>query len=334
MHKLARIAALLLVVVAVVLALVALNLGKRDGAREATTAAAAPAARAPSSGDTRPAVVAAAVALPAGQPIAAGALRLVRLAQAPAGSFASVDVVAGSLPRVDIPAGTAITPELLAHGVAVRLRPGERALAVAVDELAGAGNRIAPGDYVDVFLSLKAAPPGSPRGTATDDQARLLLSRLRVLAYGGQDLPAAATSAAPAADGKSVALARTDNPPPHTAVLAVPVAEVGKLLLGAQNGRLALALRHPADPGRPDDALFPAPRAALAPLAGLDPAQRARLALPENRAFAGIDGAGLAGAAGVPQPAARPRKGAGTAGLEIIRGTARGDAYSARPPSP
>jgi pilus assembly protein CpaB len=331
MHKLTRIVALLLVAVAVVLALVALNLGKR----EAAPVAAAPAAARETDGRGKlPAVVTAAIALPAGRPIPADALRLAHLASAPAGSFASVDAVAGSLPRVDIPAGATITSELLARGMAVRLKPGERALAVPVDELAGAGNRIAPGDYVDVFLSLKATPPGGPRGTATEDQARLLLSRLRVLAYGGQDLPSPAASTAPPADGKAVAAARTDNPPPRTAVLAVPVADVGKLLLGAQNGRLALALRHPVDAGRPDDALFPAPRAALAPLAGLDEAQRARLASPENRAFAGIDGAGLAGTAGAPQSAAHPRKGTGAAGLEIIRGTARSGAYSARHPSP
>jgi len=324
MQKFTRIAALLLVVVAVVLAIAAFTLGRH--ASQTTVAQANPNATATTRSDTaQPAmtqVVAANSALPAGQPIAASALHLVSVpqTQVPPDSYTAIDAVAGDVPLVDIPANTSITANLLAHGVAMALKPGERALSVPVDELTSAGNRVLPGDYVDVFLSLKPNTAGGYGAKKETTQTRLLLSRLRVLAYGSHDLPKPKTAADTASAGDKAKAAGNPPPPPHTAVLAVPVDEVDQLLLGTQDGKLSLALRHPEDTGKPDDTLFPQPRHVLSPIAKLTPEQRQALDEPENQAYAGIDGAGLAGSAHAIPPGAvhhvrrAPR-------IEIIRGT-------------
>jgi pilus assembly protein CpaB len=88
-------------------------------------------------------------------------------------------------------------------------------------------------------------------------------------------------------------------------VLAVPVADANRLLLGAQQGKLFLALRNPADTGLPDLALFPQARGVIDPLRGLDAEQQLALQRPENHAFAGIDGDALAGRGNAPPAAPR-----------------------------
>lgn len=327
MQKITRIAAVLLIALAVVLAIVAFSLGRRAMKPASEPVAASPASEPEAAPRTVIAIVTAATALPAGQPIPPSALRLAGDPQPPPGSYTSTDAVVGDIPLVDIPTGATITAGLLAHGVALALKPGERALALPVDELTAAGNRILPGDYVDVFLSLKPAPAAGNNNAKEFTQTRLLLSRLRVLAYGSQDLPSTPSavnkSAATTANDKP--LVKSDNattpPPPRTAVLAVPVDEVDRLLLGTQDGKLSLALRHPDDSGRPDDGLFPQPRDVLSPLTSLSAEQRQQLEAPENRAYAGINGNGLAGQAATTARPAAPRHASTSQGIEIIRGT-------------
>jgi pilus assembly protein CpaB len=333
MQKITRIAAMLLVAFAFVLALLAFVLGRRN-VQQSPVPLAAHATAAPTPAANGMPVVVAADALPAGQVISFASLHVVNEAQAPQGSFSDVDAVAGRMPLVGIPAGTVITPDLLAHGMAMQLIPGERALAVPVDEVAGVGNRVLPGDYVDVFLSLKN-PSNAGLGQNRDQsQTRLLLSRLRVLAYGDHNLPVpAASTAKPVGNTAGQASARADtNDSPRTAVLAVPVAEVDQLLLAAQNGKLTLALRYPGDESQPDSQLFPQPPVVLSPLAYLSDSQHERVNSPENDAFAGIDGSGLAG-----QIVAFPRAIVHhhvevASGLEIIRGTQRSDDQGSHSP--
>lgn len=335
MLKLTRIAAVLLIALAAILAVVAFSVSRRAG-----EAPAAPAQTRAAEAQTWP-VVEAVNALPAGLPIAAKDLRVAGRAQPVAGGFTTVSDVVGAVPTRDIAAGTALDGLVIAQGYALRLNPGERALAVPVDELVAAGNRIQPGDFVDVFLNLRSTPGVRDDG---DAQARLLLSRLRVLSYGADDLgtpaPASATTDTPspadsraqditqrpsssrANDASSTAAARS-------AVLAVPVADASRLLLGAQQGKLFLALRNPADVGQPDLALFAQPAGVLAPRRELTPEQRLALQSPENDAYAGIDSAALAGRSSArPVPVAStgsaPRRSAPRLdrGVEIIRGDA------------
>ncbi|MGE8214684.1 hypothetical protein D3C87_1169650 [compost metagenome] len=337
MLKLTRIAAVALIVLALVLALVAFLVSRRT---PQTVVAPSPAvAGQPQSWP----VVEAATLLPAGRPISAADLRIGAAPQAPTSGYATLAAATGAVPMHDIPAGTALNSALMAQGYALRLNPGERALAVPVDELVAAGNRILPGDYVDVFLNLRAPPGMNTDGQA---QARLLLSRLRVLSYGAADATPAQVAAAnatqaqaPAAgndsraqDIQGTSTGATDsgsaNAPIRSAVLAVPVAEANRLLLGAQQGKLFLALRNPADVGQPDQSLFAQPGGVLDARRELSPEQRLALASPENDAFAGLDSDALAGRSGA-RPARTPPPVRASAprlaprldrGVEIIRG--------------
>ncbi|MDG2524442.1 Flp pilus assembly protein CpaB [Stenotrophomonas sp. HITSZ_GD] len=341
MQKATRLAALLLVAFAIVLLLLAMLLGLR--------------ARSPSAGPTptmslapAPAhaqVLVAARDLPAGEPLDANDLRVSQVEAMPPGSYAAPSALVGKILSTPVAAGAIISASMLAHGLALELQPGERAIAVPVDELAGAGNRVVPGDYVDVFMNLK-----SRAREGDDSQNRLLLSRLRVLSYGAQDLgqppaPQAAGTESPAESGnaRADAIAARENggaastastagaQPARSAVLAVPVAQANRLLLAAQDGKLFLALRHPSDNGSPDESLFPRPRNVLKPRLDLSPELREAAASPENDAYAGIDADALAGREGAPTlpagvPARRdaaPHRSAAPP-LVVIRGTQAG----------
>lgn len=331
MLKLTRIAAVALIALALLLAVVAFLVSRRA----APTVVAAP--QVAGQPQQWP-VVEAAGELPAGRPINAADLRIGSAPQAPQGGYASIAEATGAVPVHTIAAGTPLNSALMARGYALRLNPGERALAVPVDELVAAGNRILPGDYVDVFLNLRA-PQGM--GTEGQAQARLLLSRMRVLSYGaadtapGQAAPtdtageASADARAQDIQGSASSTSSTSTSAPvRSAVLAVPVAEANRLLLGAQQGRLFLALRNPADVGQPDQELFARPGGVLDARRELSPEQRLALQSPENDAYAGIDSDALAGRstrspARSPAPvrASAPRQAPRLdRGVEIIRG--------------
>lgn len=337
MQKVTRTVALLLVALAGLLLVVAIAMGLRKPKPAAPVATTAPMQR----GEV--AVVVAARDLPAGIPITTGDLRMAPLAALPPGGFANAAPLIGKVPTVAIGSGTPLTSNQLAEGLALNLQPGERALAVPVDELAGVGNRIVPGDYVDVFLSLKDKQRGLQQQEGDESQSRLLLSHLRVLGYGTQDIDsippstddAGSDASQPPEGSRAASIASRSGgdtsgsqaraAQPRSAVLAVPVEEANRLLLGAQSGKLFLALRHPSDPGRPDESLFPRPRNVLTPRLDLDPSLRETASTPENTAFAGIDGAALAGRntasptrVAVPQQRS-VRRPAGPS-LEIIRG--------------
>lgn len=336
MLKLTRIAAVALIGLAVLLALIAFMIGRKP----ATPATVAPVAH----NETQAITVVEAVArLPAGEPISANGLRLAQRTAPVPGAATSIAAVTGKVPVQDIAEGSVINGSALAQGFSLQLRPGERALAVPVDELVGAGNRILPGDFVDVFLNLRNAQPSinSPGEAA---QTRLLLSRLRVLSYGQEDIVPLATETISdseadtrndprAADitgsGSKHSSSNEAPQPARSAVLAVPVADANRLLLGAQQGKLFLALRNPADTGLPDLALFPQSRGVIDPLRGLDAEQQLALQRPENHAFAGIDSDALAGRGSAPPrstpdaPARAPasrRSAPRASGIEIIRG--------------
>lgn len=338
MLKLTRIAAIALIALAVLLAVVAFVIGRKPAA-----SADNPSTIVKADAQTF-SVVEATARLPAGEPISANGVRLTQRTADVPGAVTDLAAVVGKVPVQDISEGSAIGASLLAQGFSLQLRPGERALAVPVDELVAAGNRILPGDFVDVFLNLRSAAT-SYNGQQDIAQTRLLLSRLRVLSYGQQDIAAAPTSsqgeatagndsrAADITSGSSSTHSNANGSdatqPARTAVLAVPVADANRLLLGAQQGKLFLALRNPADTGLPDVALFPQARGVLDPVRGLDNEQQQALQRPENNAYAGLDGDALAGRGSSVQrsvhetPARAPVQRRATprpAGVEIIRG--------------
>lgn len=312
MSSLSKIIAGILLVAGIVLAFLAWRLASH-------TPAPAPAAP-PVAANEAPAappvtfhpVVVAREAIPAGTRIDAGKMLAVAQWQVKlSNSFDTAAPLDGAVTRVDVAVGDPIVPSLLAQGLAKQLKPGERALAVAVDEVIGGGNRIAPGDLVDVFFMIEKSQevPGG--------QARLLQSQLRVLAYG--------THSVDGPEEKSV-LQQGPGQPAKTAVLAVPVEQINDLILASRAGRLQLALRPVGDDATPDVDLFAKRGTVLSTRADLTPAQREALLTGPNRAFAGdslvqLDGSTTAARAPTPRVAA-PAGGGGGAGrtIEIVRG--------------
>lgn len=223
------------------------------------------------------AVVVAAKPLPAGQAIPADALRIEHLTINPAGAFQETAPLAGRVPVIDLGEGSPLLEGQLVSGLALRVAEGERAIAIKADETMGVGNKVQPGDFVDVFLMLKSDSKDIDRS-----QARLLLSRKRVLAYGS-----ASVDGLPSKMDKNGAAQQQAQraEPARTAVLAVPVDDINRLTLAENSGRLLLALRNPTDMSEPDPKLFaelptalqpPPPKAGeprRPPLEGLDRAQ-------------------------------------------------------------
>ncbi|WP_374622181.1 Flp pilus assembly protein CpaB [Pandoraea sp.] len=332
MNKATKILAAVLVVAGVLLALFALRLGTSNVPAPAAT----PSPVTQTLTQRYPAVVAA-KALAPGQPIGADGVKLVQFDSQTAGGFVNPADVVGRVPLVAVAAGVPITQNTLARGLALQLAPGERAVAIPVTETVGVSNRIRPGDYVDVFFTMKTNQPAGPAvGLVDDTQARLLASRVRVLSYGNASLDDVTPPPTAPGVASTVQAATTSAPPPPqpavntqapmpatAAVVAVPVADVNRVVLGTQQGKITLALRNPADDATPDTSLFPSPPPVLVGKAGLKGEDKAALDTPENQAYAGIATTGLAGAP--PRRPAMPGRapGARTGGggtIEVVRG--------------
>ncbi|NIC40980.1 Flp pilus assembly protein CpaB [Aquabacterium sp. A08] len=281
MNNLVRIAAVTLFVLALVLAVVGLVSGQRK-----PSAAQGP-APAPAAAVTHPTVVAA-KPVPAGHTLTAEDLRLEPFPSRLEGSYDTTTALVGEVVGVALSPGAPVLKTFLSQSFALEVPAGARAVAVRVDEAIGVANRIRPGDQVDVFVMLKQS--GDEVGASS---ARLLLSRLQVLTYGDKQ------TAAPDSNASADRANRSDTA--RTAVLAVPVDQVPALLLGESSGRLALALRHPDDPGRPQADLW-----TNAPVL---PVRNATT--PEDRALAGARLDSLAG--GAARPASAPARVAGPA---------------------
>ena len=202
-------------------------------------------------------VVVAAKPLPAGQAIPADALRIERLTINPVGAFQDTAPLAGRVPVIDLSEGSPLLQGQLVSGLALRVSEGERAVAIKADEIMGVGNKVQPGDFVDVFLMLKSDGKDIDRS-----QARLLLSRKRVLAYGSASVDGL-PSKMDKNGGAQQQAQRAE--PARTVVLAVPVDDINRLTLAENSGRLLLALRNPTDMSEPDPKLFAELPTALQP---------------------------------------------------------------------
>jgi pilus assembly protein CpaB len=313
MTGVSKILAALLLVTGIVLAGLAYYLASKPAAPVVPApVAAAPAQQVPEQPAVPAAnydVVLAAADILAGTRIDAGMLKVDQWPVALTQGYAKPEALIGEVARLDIVAGEPVTKQVLAQGLSKQLRSGERAVAVPVDEVSGAGNNITPGDLVDVFFALR-------KGDEVDaTQVRLLQSRIRVLAYGAQSV-----------DGPAVV---HDKSTPHraasaqarSALLAVPVADVNELVLASKSGQLQLALRSPEDEVVPDRGLF-APRQAVMPAqASLTREQREALELGPNRAYAGDSLAQLDKP--TTQPVKRATSSSGNVGartIEVVRG--------------
>lgn len=229
-NNITKIVAGLLIAIAVLLGIYAWVLGR---------SVSSPTPAQPMVAATAVPIVIATRALSGGQPIPADALKIQATAPAPAGAFSDPAALAGRVPIRDIPASTPVVADALVSGLAEDVQPGERAVAVRVDETNAVGNRLRPGNFVDVFLNLKREVGSTMLdGEVSQTQARLLLSKVRVLSFG--DATAERDSGNNNGGNGQPTGARI-------AVLAVPTAQVDALTLGEATGRLTLALRNPRD---------------------------------------------------------------------------------------
>ena len=179
--------------------------------------------------------------VPAFIPLTAADLAVEKLRTVPAGSLTQLDQAIGRMPLRPLGAGTWLTEDSFSGGgpLARMIRPNERALAVAVDEVIGAGGQLTPGDYVDVLLFLRQDASNS------EQSAQVALPAMRLLSVGDQlglandgqpamPPPATVEERAQAAQRRAAA---------RTVVLAVPEPLLSRLMLAAQAGTLRLAVR-------------------------------------------------------------------------------------------
>ncbi|REG57637.1 pilus assembly protein CpaB [Paraburkholderia sp. BL6669N2] len=308
MPNLTKILAGVLIAVALVLGLFAWSLSRRP----------APVAVTPATQASFPVVVATHT-LPAGKAITVNDVRVQSLPINPNGAFTDPAQLAGRVPNAEIGAQSPVLESQLSSGLAERVEPGERALAVRVDEGNAVGNRLRPGNFVDVFFTLKRDGSLGNGGEIDRTQARLLMSKVRVLAFGNAT-----------ASGDS---AGDPNGMVRTAVLAVPVADIDRLTLAESAGHLIFALRNPKDPEVIDQTVLPAYPGVLKTAAHAGAAEPLR---DSTRAAAGVAldtlsgtaNASVAGAAARPSlphiPLPPTRVAATTnstkSGIEVIRG--------------
>ena len=231
----------LLALGAVIVALIGIRLSGEPAA-SAPQAASAPTAPASA------AYVVAARDIQAGRMLESSDLSLASAASAPNGSLASTQLALGQVSSRDIPKGAPILVDAIApESLSSLLQPGERAVAVQVDEVIGVGGFAKPGDFVDVLQFM-----GATRENQDTSFAQVLIRRARILTFGDatqmDQAPTTtgeqATQDALRETGAQAALqARERRQSLRSAVLAVRESEASALMLAANTGLLRLALR-------------------------------------------------------------------------------------------
>lgn len=151
---------------------------------------------------------------------------------APPATYRTLEEVIGQPVQVDLEAGSLLTRMHLRPGseVARLLRPGERAVAIPIDEVIGGGGFVQPGDLVDLLLFLRGENGGR-------DSAQIVMQSVRVLGFGSEIISQTGGTVTP--DDKTHSADRTRA---RTAVLAVAEADVTRLMLASSLGTLRLAI--------------------------------------------------------------------------------------------
>jgi pilus assembly protein CpaB len=292
-----RVVAGVLVVLAILMAIVAFNMHRRlaSDAIQAKEASAQPQNSVPQT-----LVVVAVKPLLVDKPIGRDSVALVPVQVAPTEYYTNVDDVVNKTPLIDIDSGTPVTPRFFKHLniLARAIPPGHLALSLKVDDVVGTGGFVRPGDFVDVLLYIKSVtdtPTGEPSkdkskiaggssGEKTDiaTQARLLLKNTLVLSYEDHLVDAPKVDDR---DKDKQAAAAQQQRRERTAVIAVPEADVTRVMLGANLGDIRLAL-HPqnsdleAAAATPPAGIAPTPNATVTAAAPPASSQAAVSAMP------------------------------------------------------
>ena len=181
--------------------------------------------------ETRPVVVASRD-IPEGSAIDRTALVLAAwpLQAIPAGAFASLDSVVGRVTRISVFSGEPIVPGRLAPpgsgpGLELKIPPGQRAMAVRINDVAGISGLLQPNSRVDVLVTLSDQVTGK-------QVAKLFMENMRVLSVGTEiqrDASGKATNAT-------------------TVTLGVTPDEAERLAIAMNTGSIQLVLRGYGDP--------------------------------------------------------------------------------------
>lgn len=149
----------------------------------------------------------------------------------PPNTFTDPQLLVGRPVQTDIAAGTLLEASHFNPGgkVSRLLKPGERALAIPVNEIVGGGGFVQPGDFVDIVLYLAGAEGKAPT-------SQVVMRAVRVLSFGeslvSPEPRQPVEGEAPPSERKSGS----------TAVLAVSQVDVTKLMLATTLGELRLAI--------------------------------------------------------------------------------------------
>jgi pilus assembly protein CpaB len=202
-------------------------------------------------GDSSPAVPAAPVSVVvAKQDIPARTtitLDMVEVATVPSetllsGALGAADLVVGRIARFPIYRGEQVVLEKIAGeanqlGLSYIVPPGLRAMSVELNQVAGAGGLVRPGDRVDV-IGVMDLPGGAHFAT-------LLAENVEVLAV-EQELENRPPGGGQASEGTPVDQPKA-QPNAATATLAVTPFEAAQILLADVKGVVRLAVRAPGD---------------------------------------------------------------------------------------
>ncbi len=149
----------------------------------------------------------------------------------------SAQDVTGKITLADISAGEPIlkgklvAQEDTSHGLAYRLKTGERAVTVAVNDISSVAAMVQPEDKVDVLVTLEDPTAGAAKGSGSCTTT--MLSNMRVIAT-GQTL-------VPRGDPKGATF-------PTVTFAATPL-QAQLLVLASEKGSIRLTLRVPVDEG-------------------------------------------------------------------------------------
>ena len=247
-------------------------------------------------------------------------LKVENVNQREAGESSDLESLLGKTVWTSISSGKAINETMLEPGGALSsmIRPHERAVAVGVDEVIAAGGHLAPGDFVDVLVYLRAN--GNNEGE--QDSAQVVIPAARLLSYGALLGPHAGSYKKPVKEDEQEA--PEVNPGQiRSAVVAIPAELINKFMLASQAGHVRLAVRSKQEKlhehferGELRVVTQPPSRALLSELTGVEPVPRGTPQINAQPISAPISPRPVASTrSAVPRPT--------PASIEVIRGTQR-----------
>lgn len=206
--------------------------------------------------------------IPAGQVLSSTDILLTGVDSPPSQAYKQTQDVVGRVTSTPIPAKTPLLPSHFAEDtLAQLLKPGERAVAVQVDEVGGVGGFAQPGEFVDVLVFL-------PKDGENQGSAQTVVADARLLTVGDTSALNAQAGHNPSTaealtrdSGAKAATEKVQRQNMRSAVLAVREGDINRLMLASNAGVLRLALRPAEAAFDPNAALSKTSQATVRPTA-------------------------------------------------------------------